>query len=87
MRRIQTIRRLHLGICQRQQNKPQKFAMKFLTLSLFVSLALAIDLPQGGVDVRGEVALQAMFSPVSPDSSIKTSMAESGGKALGKSEI
>ena len=36
--------------------------MKFLTLSLFVSSALAIDLPQGGVDVRGEVALQASAS-------------------------
>ena len=36
--------------------------MKFLILSLFVSSALAIDLPQGGVDVRGEVALQASAS-------------------------
>jgi GH35 family endo-1,4-beta-xylanase len=59
---MQTIRRQHLGICQQQQNKPEKSTMKFLILSLFVSSALAIDLPQGGVDVRGEVALQASTS-------------------------
>jgi GH35 family endo-1,4-beta-xylanase len=59
---MQTIRRQHLGICQQQQNKPEKSTMKFLILSLFVSSAHAIDLPQGGVDVRGEVALQASAS-------------------------
>ncbi|MBK8040510.1 MAG: endo-1,4-beta-xylanase [Verrucomicrobiaceae bacterium] len=36
--------------------------MKFLILSLFVSSALALDLPQGGVDVRGDAALQASAS-------------------------
>ena len=36
--------------------------MKFLLLPLFVSSALALDLPQGGVDVRGDAALQASAS-------------------------
>lgn len=36
--------------------------MKFLLLPLFVSSALALDLPQGGVDVRGDASLQASAS-------------------------
>jgi GH35 family endo-1,4-beta-xylanase len=36
--------------------------MKFLILSLFVSSALALDLPPEGTDVRGEAALQASAS-------------------------
>lgn len=36
--------------------------MKFLILPLFVSSALALDLPQGGSDVRGEAVLQASAS-------------------------
>ena len=36
--------------------------MKFLLLPLFVSSVLALDLPSGGTEVRGEAALQASAS-------------------------
>jgi hypothetical protein len=52
-----------VGICQRVENKPQNARMKSLLLLLLVTSAAALDLPAGGVDVRGDAALQANSNP------------------------
>ena len=57
---MKSIRSQLVAICQRDENKPQKVMMKhLLILLLLVSTVAAIELPPGGVEVRGDAALQA----------------------------